>query len=104
MNILRKTMDEMPNVFTSNHFNKRAILNGYPKKKIVSTGTSNFVKKLANNEYYGSKTWVKKKVIIKKEYNPNHYKAKTLTEDEAVLFLKEKGYKILKPINKWEEI
>ena len=64
MKILEKTMEQMPNSFTSNEFNKKAISNGYPKISIQRKGLSNFIRKYADNAYEGSKTWVKKYKIL----------------------------------------
>lgn len=90
--ILEKTIKEMPNSFTSNEFNKRAVKNGYPAKNLKRKGLSNFIKKYADNAYAGSKTWVKK--------NQNQSK---MTDEDMIKHLKNKGYKIMKPVNDWIE-
>jgi len=90
--ILEKTMEEMPNSFTSNEFNKRAIKNGYPVRSLKRKGLSSFIKKYADNAYEGSKTWMKK--------NKNQT---TTTEEDMIKHLKGKGYKIMKPVNDWVE-
>ena len=90
--ILEKTIKEMPNSFTSNEFNKRAVKNGYPAKNLKRKGLSNFIKKYADNAYVGSKTWVKK--------NQNQAK---MTDEDMIKHLKNKGYKIMKPVNDWIE-
>lgn len=92
MLILEKTIAEMPNSFTSNEFNKRAIKNGYPAKRLKGKGLSSFIRKYADNAYEGSKTWVKR------------YKTKNIiSENEMIEYLKSKGYKIMKPVNEWIE-
>ena len=99
MLILEKTMNEMPNSFTSNEFNKRAVKNGYPAKNLKRKGLSSFIRKYADNAYYGSKTWVKRRAKVKKEDRQYSFE----TFDEIISFLKSKGYKIMRPVNEWVE-
>lgn len=96
MNLFKKTLDEMPNVFTSNKFGEALRKNGVPEMIILKNGLYTFLSKFCNNQYHGSKTWTKK---IKKN---NIVVKNIINEHEAISFLKSKGYKILK--NKWEEI
>ena len=82
----------MPNSFTSNEFNKRAMKNGYPSKNLKRKGLASFIRKYADNAYQGSKTWVKRD------------KANSImSENEMIEHLKSKGYKIMKPVNEWVE-
>lgn len=99
MLILEKTIKEMPNSFTSNEFNKRAVKNGYPARFIKKKGLSTFIKKYADNAYEGSKTWVKRndKQSVKTD------EQSVMTDEEMIKHLKNKGYKILKPVDKWIE-
>src|SRR5574344_815075 len=97
MKILEKTMEQMPNSFTSQEFNKMAIKNGYPAKNLKSKGLANFIRKYADNDYRGSKTWVKRSAKEKKEDRQYSYE----TFDEIISFLKSKGYKIMRPVNEW---
>jgi len=106
MDILQKTMDEMPNVFTSNAFNKRAIKNGYPKKLIEHNGLAHFIKRFATNQYYGSKTWVKKQEgqQINNASTDVQQISNASTEVQKMIdFLKRKGYKVMRPSTGWEE-
>jgi hypothetical protein len=59
-----------------------------------------FLKNYANLEGLKSKTWIKKgsKKTVYNELSDEYFFR------EAVRFLKEKGYKILKPVTKWEEV
>ena len=82
----------MPNSFTSNEFNKRAVKNGFSSEFLKRKGLSSFLRKYADNAYEGSKTWVK----IDKTNN-------IISEDEMIKYLKSKGYKIMKPVNEWVE-
>ena len=92
MLILEKTIAEMPNSFTSNEFNKRAIKNGYPSNLLKRKGLASFIRKYADNAYEGSKTWVKRDKT-----------KKIISENEMIEYLKSKGYKIMKPVNEWVE-
>ena len=102
MGILEKTINEMPNSFTSNEFNKRAIKNGYSARMLKNKGLSSFIRKHADNAYIGSKTWLKKesKMIPMLEKEPN---LNSMNDEEMIKHLKSKGYKILKSINEWIE-
>jgi hypothetical protein len=97
MMILEKTINEMPNSFTSNEFNKRAIKNGYPAKSLKRKGLANFIRKYADNAYEGSKTWMKKTIQDSKPA------VAIMTDEEMIKHLKSKGYKIMRPINDWIE-
>ncbi|MAG87322.1 MAG: hypothetical protein CMB97_08140 [Flavobacteriaceae bacterium] len=90
--ILEKTMNEMPNSFTSNEFNKRAVKNGYPAKSLKRKGLASFIRKYADNAYEGSKTWVKRNKTNR-----------LMSDEEMIEHLKNKGYKIMKPVNEWVE-
>ena len=92
MEILEKTMNEMPNSFTSNEFNKMAVKNGYPAKNLKRKGLANFIRKYADNAYDGSKTWVKR---VKNNG--------VISEEKMIEYLKSKGYKVMKPVNEWVE-
>ena len=87
----------MPNMFTSNEFTQRAILNGLPRPR-KNCGLGEFIELHAVNEYRGSKTWNKKQVI------KHDIEVLELNEKSCIDFLKLKGYKILKPINQFEEV
>ena len=55
-------------------------------------------------------TWVKTEPMYYKEYeqivkqSKEKYEVKVITEESAIAFLKEKGYKIMKPIVEYTEI
>jgi hypothetical protein len=108
MNILERTFNEMPNTFTSQEFNKMALRNGF--QKIKHKGLGNWLKRYAENMYYGSKTWQKKVAIINignknSDLLPIENKAPEMDEQKAIQLLKETGkYKILKISQEWKEI
>lgn len=97
--ILEKTMNQMPKIFTSNEFNKKAVFNGYPAKKIRHKGLANFIRRYAENENYYSKTWTKNE----KNEAISTFEKKEMTVDFAIQFLKSKGFKVLKPVNEFVE-
>lgn len=117
--ILFKTIQELPNSFTSYDFTNIAIKNGHPPLN-KNCGFNEFIKRYANNLSKGSKTWIKK-VNIKNDTIPSlkeptfymteqemydHLKKKGMLfirEEIAIDFLKSKGYKIMKPKNDWKE-
>ena len=112
VNIMHKTFDEMPNRFTGFLFNKVLIKNGYSANK-ARRGTKhrNFLRNMAENLGYKSKTWIKKPEFQKETgiFSDENFKIKPaqpqqLTEQRAIEFLKSKGYKIMKPVSNWEEI
>jgi len=115
--IMHKTFEEMPNKFTGFLFNKTLIKNGYPSEKIrKGEGNQDFLRPMAENLGYKSKTWIKKPEFQKstgmfKDEEPiiiskpiETIKAPEMNEEKAIEFLKSKGYKIMKPVSNWEEI
>jgi hypothetical protein len=103
MEILRKTLDEMPDRFTSNQFNKQAVKNGFSEERLKRKGLSNYLRRYADNEYFGSKTWIKKQKIKKTNHS---FIESTNVESisQAITILKKHGYKVMKPTTAWEEI
>jgi hypothetical protein len=99
MEVLEKTFKQMPQVFTSNQFNKQAVKNGYPAALLKHSGLHPFLHKYAKNSTTFSKTWTKNKteVICSNE-------STSMTEMQMIQYLKSKGYKILKPVNEWQEL
>jgi hypothetical protein len=103
MTLLHKTLSEMPNVFTSNEFNKKAVTNGYSKTQLQKKGLGTWLKKYCDNMYGGSKTWVKKEFKDKK-HKPDLYSSDNkISEEQLINYLKSKGYKVMKPVNEWVE-
>lgn len=101
LSILEKTMTEMPNVFTSTDFNRRAVKNGYPSNILKRKGLSKFIRRHADNGYEFSKTWTKYTSDLKPKENIKI--KKELNIQEMITVLKSLGYKIMKPVNEWEE-
>jgi len=106
LQIIEKTINQMPKIFNSSEFNKAAIKNGYPKKLIVHNGLYKFIRMYAFNETPYSKTWTKKS---KNEVAETVQEVKAdptfiLNEKDCIDFLKSKGYKIMKPIQEYIEL
>ena len=91
------TLAQMPYEFTGQEFSKRAQRNGIPYKDIVNGSNTLFLHQHA--ERVGRKTWKKKD-----SYPENLTPINEDGVDRMINFLKSKGYKILKPIQQWEEI
>lgn len=102
MEILEKTFAQMPKIFTSNAFNSRAVKNGYPKKLLLNNGLAWFLHKYADNDKHRTKTWVKRDTEF--SYPKEVIKGYNFKDvDEIISFLKNKGYKVMKPFNDWVE-
>jgi exonuclease III len=110
--IFEKTIEQMPDVFTSFEFNKKAVKNGYPTKLLKNKGLSRYIKKYATLEYPGAKTWSKnKKQNELFEIDINQFKETAarfqkmqMTDEQMIQHLKAKGYKIMKPQTEWKEV
>ena len=104
--ILQKTAAEMPRIFTSNEFNRRAIKNGFPAIKIKHCGLAKFIRKFATNDERFSKTWTK--IPDKKAYKEiemsDFSTISSMTVDEMIIILKNEGYRIMKPVQDWIEL
>jgi hypothetical protein len=107
--ILKKTMLQMPRVFTSNQFNTVAIKNGFPKEILKKKGLAKFIEQYASNGSFQSKTWVKfteEKTVMNEAQQSNSEDKRELSDrlQEAIELLKGNGYKILKVHSEWVEI
>tara|TARA_R110000868_G_scaffold76573_2_gene220077 strand:- start:17306 stop:18010 length:705 start_codon:yes stop_codon:yes gene_type:complete len=59
MEILDKTFNQMPRIFTSYQFNNAVKKNGYPSTLLEGRGLSKFLHNYANNSGENSKLWTK---------------------------------------------
>lgn len=103
-----RAFEAMPDIFTSRVFNKKALSLGYPKSMLQGNGLAGFLHRYADNQGKFSKVWRKKSVPepVKDEFS-NAISAPEPVKDEiskAIFLLKSKGYRVLKPINDWEEL
>lgn len=99
--ILTETFNKMPDTFLSKEFYAEARKAGIAEKVLTHGIAFSFLKEVASQPYFGARTWYKKQ--------PNKIKTAAipfttifapepiqLTEQEAISFLKERGYKIFK--------
>ncbi len=96
MDILIKTLETMPNSFTSNEFCKCARKKGYPKNLVVNGFCLKFLLQHAVRASESKRMWTKM-----------NQKIHTTNENEiqqAIALLKSNGYKVMKPISDWAEV
>lgn len=105
--IVKKTIDQMPDKFTSREFNRQVIQNGYPKEILRKKGLGNFIQYYAKNDFPHSKRWTKRSACdnffdnameTENDNDPKH------NIDEMIEILKNQGFKIYKPQTTYEEI
>jgi len=103
--ILFRTIEEMPDTFTSYDFAQMAYKNGHPRLP-PNTGFHQFLKKFAKNDGAWSKTWTKKtakvqlqiqpliqpQIEIKTEQLQVQARKKYPTDEEMVAHLTNQGY------------
>ena len=94
MRILKETLENMEDSFSSNEFSLLAQAKGLSKKQISTGIIANFLHKECT-QGLTKRTWYKSKV--NKLNNDNQ-------ELFYINFLKERGYKIYKQTISWEEI
>jgi len=97
-----EALQECPKVFSSNYFNNILKQKGVQKQIILNAKNYNFLKRYCDNQFKGSKTWVKKqKCEIK--YNTDETSLE-LKIKECANFLKKHGYKVYKQVVEYKEI
>lgn len=89
---LNQVFEKMPNQFTSYEFVKRAKKMGF---RVSSP--SGFLHSVALNGGSMGKLWTKKPVL-------GPAAGPGLTVEVCIAFLKERGYKIMKPVSEWQEV
>ena len=101
--ILKKALDAMPKIFTSNEFNDKAVSLGYSRAMLKRKGLSLFLRRYCKNQYHGSKTWMKN---TKGTDNHNHINnnGNELTIEQQIKNIKAAGYKVYKETIQLEEI
>lgn len=95
--LLEKTLNEMDVYFTSNEFSRVAKINGITQEQIDNGILADFLHKNAIQLSNSNRRWVKKD---KRTLKPD-YKDKL---EDAINFLKEKGYKVMKPVTDFVEV
>ena len=100
--ILNKALSEMPIKFTSHQFAERAKQMGLKQSTIDNKGARFFLTK--KTIQIGRQSWIKKDAKTKTKEAIEEAASATyqFTEEEAIAFLKAKGYRIQKM--QWQEI
>jgi hypothetical protein len=97
MEILHKTLSQMPTTFSSNEFSQKAARNGLSQKDIKQGVIALFLHQHAK-QAGTRRSWQKDK-----EKTPEKLKQDKLLE--AIKIIKEDGsYKILKKVTEWVEV
>jgi len=96
--VLEDVFKAMPDVFTAREFRSQLEARGYNPYR-GKKGFNDFLSKHAKTEYPKSKTWIKKTGTSWIE--PISEKTDL---QKAIELLKNNGFRILKPINQWEEL
>jgi hypothetical protein len=92
--ILSKALEKMPDFFSSNQFADAAIRLNYPKIAITKGMLGSYLHKHATQSNTSKRMW-HKRVNYPHQFNDI---------DAAIALLKSHGYRILKPVNDWQEI
>jgi hypothetical protein len=116
LNILVRTIEQMPTNFTSREFTLAALSNGYPERMTKGRGLAPFIKRFAVNDYYRSKRWTKTEASVglgnlagahSRVSDASCQQINLIAIDDdleaAVELLKKHGYKIMKPVEEWIE-
>jgi hypothetical protein len=92
--ILSKSLEQMPDFFSSNQFADAAIRQNYPKIAITKGMLGSFLHKHATQSNTSKRMWHKR--------GNSHQQFNDI--DAAIALLKSHGYRILKPVSDWQEI
>jgi hypothetical protein len=92
--ILSKSLEQMPDFFSSNQFSDAAIRQNYPKIAITKGMLGSFLHKHATQSNTSKRMWHKR--------GNSHQQFNDI--DAAIALLKSHGYRILKPVSDWQEI
>lgn len=109
--ILQATFIKMPNTFKSHSFYAKLRDAGIDEKELRGGTVSQFLTKVAVQPYFRARKWEKRNDLktppakpISIPFNPipemieavEQHQPNPLTEQQAIAFLKERGYKIFK--------
>lgn len=108
LDIIVKTINDMPDRFTSREFNAAAIANGYPERMLKGKGLAPLIARFAKNDYYRSKTWTKLTAPefmngIIREHSELTECSCNLSLEKAIELIKKNGLKVMKPVADWVE-
>lgn len=93
--ILKQTLDEMTDEFTSNYFCEKLREKGIPLSYTKAGNVSNYLHKTCIQKKYSKRIWLKKH-IEKPKIIENKINDIDLQISEAIKLLKNNGYRILK--------
>jgi hypothetical protein len=92
--ILSKSLEKMPDFFSSNQFADAAIRQNYPKIAITKGMLGSYLHKHATQSNTSKRMWHKR--------GNSHQQFNDI--DAAIALLKSHGYRVLKPVSDWQEI
>lgn len=93
MEILDKTLNQMPHCFSSNYFAKKAKINGLTQLEVNNGVVSSYLSHKCIKDKTSRRMWYKQDIST----NNNELQY-------AINLLKLNGYKVMKPVNDWIEI
>jgi hypothetical protein len=102
MDILKKTLEEMPLIFSSNEFSKQAKKNGLTQREINNGMIANYLSHKAKKGN-SIRMWEKKR----SHHNTNAFREPVAAQsdlDNAVALIKSLGGKVLMPISEYKEL
>jgi hypothetical protein len=105
--LMINVFEQMPVVFSSFDFCKALVKKGYSRAKIKKGEARQFLKTVANQNGPRSMQWAKKISHEAPMKFSQLLVTSTSTEQytqECIAHLKSIGYRVMKPINQWEEI
>ena len=101
---LEMALEQMPNVFSSNEFSKKANGLGYPIELIRNGNLAVFLHKYCV-QLQTKRMWRKKEAVVKKPaVKSSGYVDEFFKVKEAIKLLKSLGYKLSKQVTEWQEI
>jgi hypothetical protein len=102
--LLNQVLGKMPNYFSSNEFANLAVKKGLPKKRVSFGDVSAFLHHNAIQSKESNRMWHKKQDTKKANEIEIPFCKESKNEENAISFLKSKGYRISKKVEEWVEI
>lgn len=96
MENLKQALEKMPYTFTSHMFCRVAANYGLTKRDIDNGVVAYFLKQNCN-QLSSKRSWAKKTAGTNTIFQ-------TSTLEEAIKMVKDAGYKVMKPVNEWQEV
>ena len=98
---LKNNLDQMPDCFTSHEFVKALKKKGFSEKLLRNGYALEFLKRNCRQEARRSKVWYK---VKEGSGQQQIFQEDDKMEKDAVAYLKSLGYRIMKPVNEWQEM